>query len=42
MCIVASILWNAITCMYSKSTSEYFALDPPTIHDFFTLHKMQV
>lgn len=35
MYIVAAILRNALTCMYGNSTSEYFALDPPTIHDYF-------
>ena len=29
--IVCAILRNALTCMYTNSTSEYFALDPPTI-----------
>lgn len=33
--IVAAILRNALTCMYGNLTSEYFALDPPTIHDYF-------
>lgn len=35
MYIVAAILRNALTCMYGNSTSEYFALDPPAIHDYF-------
>ena len=35
MYIVAAILRNALTCMYGNLTSEYFALDPPTIHDYF-------
>ena len=36
MYIVAAILRNALTCMYGNLTSEYFALDPLTIHDYFT------
>ena len=35
MYIVAAILRNALNCMYGNLTSEYFALDPPTIHDYF-------
>ena len=35
MYIVAAILRNALTCMYGNLTSEHFALDPPTIHDYF-------
>ena len=36
MCIVCAILRNALTCMYTNSTSQYFALDPPTIEDYFS------
>ena len=36
MYVLCSILRNALTCMYTKSTSEYFALDPPTIEDYFS------
>ena len=36
MYIVCAILRNALTCMYTNSTSEYFALDPPTIEDYFS------
>ena len=35
MYIVCAILRNALTCMYSNLTSEYFAVDPPTIQDYF-------
>ena len=35
MYIVAAILRNALPCMYGNLTSEYFALDPPIIHDYF-------
>ena len=36
MYIVCAILRNALTCMYTNSTSEYFALDRPTIEDYFS------
>ena len=36
MHIVCAILRNALTCMYTNSTSEHFALDPPTIADYFS------
>ena len=36
MYVVCAILHNALTCMYTNSTSEYFALDPPTIEDYFS------
>ena len=36
MYVLCSILRNALTCMYTKSTSEYFALDPPAIEDYFS------
>lgn len=35
MYIVCAILRNGLTCMYSNLTSEYFAVDPPTIQDYF-------
>ena len=36
MYIVCAILRNALICMYTNTTSEYFALDPPTIQDYFS------
>ena len=36
MYVVCAILRNALTCMYTNSTSEYFALDPPTIEGYFS------
>ena len=36
MYVVCAILRNALTCMYTNSTSEYFALDPPTIEVYFS------
>ena len=41
MYIVAAILRNALTCMYGNLTSEYFSLDPPTIHDYFAWSETQ-
>ena len=35
MSIVAAILRKSLTCMYGNSTSEYFTLNPPTIHNYF-------
>ena len=35
MYIVAAFLQKALTCMYGNSTSEYFTLNPPTIHNYF-------
>ncbi|XP_067016499.1 uncharacterized protein [Acropora muricata] len=34
--ITCAILRNALTCMYSNSTSEFFDLDPPSVYDYFT------
>ena len=36
MYIVCAILRNALTCMYANPTSEYFAVHPPTIQDYFS------
>ena len=36
MHIVCAIRRNALTCMNTNSTSEYFVLDPPTIQDYFS------
>lgn len=36
MYVVCAILRNALICMYTNSTSEHFALDPPTIEDYFS------
>ena len=35
MYIVCAILRNALTCLYSNTTAEYFGVDPPTLHDYF-------
>lgn len=36
MYIVCPIFCNALTCMYTNPASEYFALHPPTIQDYFS------
>ena len=35
MYLVCAILRNAITCLYGNMTSDYFGLDPPSLHDYF-------
>lgn len=35
MYICCALLANAKTCLYGNGTSEYFALDPPTIEEYF-------
>lgn len=35
-CIVAALFKNILTCLYSNSTSTFFQLDPPTIHQYLT------
>ena len=35
MYVVCAILRNALTCMYTNSTSEYFGLNPRTIEEYF-------
>ena len=35
MYIACAILRNALTCLYSNTTAEYFGVDPPTLHDYF-------
>ena len=34
-CTLCAILRNAKTCMYTNSRSEQFALESPTIEDYF-------
>ena len=36
MYIVCALLRNALTCLYSNTTAEYFGLDPPMLHDYFS------
>ena len=33
--IVCAILRNALTCLYSSTTAEYFGVDPPSLQDYF-------
>ncbi|XP_015772316.1 PREDICTED: uncharacterized protein LOC107350588 [Acropora digitifera] len=32
---VCALLRNALTCLYGSSTSSFFELQPPSIHDYF-------
>lgn len=36
MYIVCALLRNALTCLYSNSTAEYFGLVPPTLDQYFS------
>ena len=36
MYIVAAILENALTCLYGNETSQFFELDPPSLHEYFS------
>ena len=36
MYIVSAMLRNALTCLYGNTTSEFFELDPPTLHEYFS------
>ena len=36
MFIVAAILRNALTCLYGNETSQFFELDPPSLHEYFS------
>ena len=36
MYIVAAILRNALTCLYGNETSQFFELDPPGLHEYFS------
>ena len=33
--VVCAILRNALTCLYSRTTAEYFGVDPPSLQDYF-------
>ena len=33
--IVCALLQNALTCLYGNIVSEYFEVQPPTLHDYF-------
>ena len=35
MYIVCAIFRNGLKCLYSNNTSEYFALDPPSLQNDF-------
>lgn len=36
MYFVAALLRNAHTCLYGNTTSDFFELDPPDIHDYLS------
>ena len=36
MYIVAAILRNVLTCPYGDETSQFFELDPPSLHEYFS------
>ena len=36
MYIVAAILRNALTCLYGNETSQFFELDSPSLHEYFS------
>ena len=36
MYIVCALLWNALTCLYSNTTADYFGLQPPSLVDYFS------
>lgn len=36
MYIVCAILRNALTCLYSNTTADFFGLEPPTLVDYFS------
>lgn len=35
MYIASAILQNAMTCLYGNTTSTFFQIDPPTLHEYF-------
>lgn len=35
MYVVCALLRNALTCLYGNQTSDYFALEPPTLLEYF-------
>ena len=35
MNLLCALLRNAITCLYSNQTSEFFDLKPPTLEEYF-------
>ena len=35
MYISCALIQNAHTCLYGSTTSQYFRMDPPTIHEYF-------
>ena len=33
--IVSALMRNALTCLYGNNTSAFFALDPPSLEEYF-------
>ena len=38
---VSAILTNAHTCLYKNNVSQYFAIDPPLLEEYFQLTKLR-
>ena len=36
MYIVSALLQNALTCLFGNQTSSFFALEPPTLEEYFS------
>lgn len=36
MYVVCAIIRNALTCMYGNQTSAFFAVEPPSVHEYFS------
>ena len=36
MYTVFALLQNALTCLYSNTTADYFGLEPPSLADYFS------
>lgn len=36
MYVVCAIIRNALTCMYANQTSAFFAVEPPSVHEYFS------
>ena len=36
MYTVCALLKNALTCLYSNTTADYFGIEPPSLADYFS------
>ena len=34
--VACAIICNALTCMYGNQTPAFFALEPPSVHEYFS------